>query len=123
MLPRLLFSLFITTMSMYFLVACMPDPCDPNPCENGGTCIANSTVAECTCLDGYTGANCELESAGCIDEDNDGYGDPASTDCIYQELDCDDSNPDIYPNATELCDGFDNQCPGDVGYSDVDEGC
>jgi formylglycine-generating enzyme required for sulfatase activity len=34
-------------------------------------------------------------SGDCIDNDHDGYGDPASTDCIYPELDCDDTDPDL----------------------------
>ena len=33
------------------------DPCDPNPCLNGGTC----SEGECTCIDGYYGAKCENE--------------------------------------------------------------
>ncbi len=59
----------------------------------------------------------------CNDLDGDGYGDPASPTCRYSELDCDDTNPDIFPGAPELCDGVDNQCPGDPGYGQVDEGC
>jgi len=42
--------------------------------------------------------------------------DPWSTDC-------DDANAEVYPGAPELCDGIDNQCPGDPGYGQVDEGC
>lgn len=39
-----------------------PDPCDPLPCKNGGTCTANDEVDvgyTCNCLPGYTGDNCE----------------------------------------------------------------
>ncbi|RLE21937.1 MAG: hypothetical protein DRJ50_08440, partial [Actinobacteria bacterium] len=36
--------------------------------------------------------------------------------------DCDDGNADIYPGAPEICDGVDNQCPGDAGYGEIDEG-
>jgi predicted CxxxxCH...CXXCH cytochrome family protein len=33
-------------------------------------------------------------------------------------LDCDDDNSSVYPGATEVCDGLDNDCDGEV-----DEGC
>jgi formylglycine-generating enzyme required for sulfatase activity len=57
----------------------------------------------------------------CIDLDSDGYGNPASTLCAYPEVDCDDTTGDVYPGAPEVCDGVDNQCPGEAGYGDVDE--
>ena len=31
------------------------DPCEPNPCENGGTC----TDGKCKCAAGFTGGKCE----------------------------------------------------------------
>ena len=36
-------------------------------------------------------------------------------------LDCNDNEAAIYPNAPEICDGVDNQCPGDAGYGEIDE--
>ena len=64
----------------------------------------------------------------CYDMDGDGYGtdlgDPiAWAGCAYPGGDCDDTNPEVHPNAPELCDYKDNQCPGDPGYGEVDEGC
>jgi hypothetical protein len=46
----------------------------------------------------------------------DGDFDGSGTAC-----DCDDGNPSVYPDAVEINDGLDNQCPGDSGYGLVDE--
>jgi len=38
----------------------VPDPCESNPCDNGGTCIVQDPyVFRCTCLAGFIGAYCE----------------------------------------------------------------
>jgi len=52
------------------------------------------------------------------DLDGDGYEGPVGTG-----EDCNDNDAAIYPGAPELCDSKDNQCPGDLGYGTVDEGC
>jgi sulfatase modifying factor 1 len=58
------------------------------------------------------------------DTDGDGYGDPGDLSCTHPEPDCNDANRYVYPNALEFCnDGIDNQCPGDVGYGNIDENC
>jgi len=52
----------------------------------------------------------------CTDSDGDGYS--VEGGCCGT-VDCDDSDPDIYPGATETCDdGKDNNCDGSVN-----EGC
>ncbi len=56
----------------------------------------------------------------CIDGDGDGYGNPASVDCPFPALDCNDASPSIFPGAVESCDGFDNDCDG---QSDDSPGC
>ncbi len=57
-----------------------------------------------------------------LDSDGDGYGGSAGTTVACYEpsgfsavdTDCDDSDADIHPRATELCDGVDNDCDGDL---------
>ncbi len=61
------------------------------------------------------------------DDDGDGFG--AGTllerSCAQpsgsasNDLDCDDGNPGAYPEATELCDGADNDCDGTVDEDDA----
>ncbi|MBT3220944.1 MAG: hypothetical protein HN348_17810, partial [Proteobacteria bacterium] len=61
-----------------------------------------------------------------LDDDGDGYGDKlgvAVTACteptgyVLDNTDCDDADADIYPGATEICDGLDNDCD-----TEIDEG-
>src|SRR5262245_30199681 len=66
----------------------------------------------------------------CRDADHDGYGDGAQLresisappGYVANDGDCDDADPTIYPRATELCDGKDNDCNGliDDGIGDAD---
>ena len=57
-----------------------------------------------------------------LDSDNDGYGDEnmSVNNCsqpegyVDNDLDCDDSNPEIHPLSDELCDFTDNNCDGNI---------
>merc|ERR1719178_83710 len=42
------------------------DPCTPDPCRNGGFCIAQGTAYSCACRTGYSGLHCETETNACV---------------------------------------------------------
>ena len=49
------------------------DPCLPNPCLNGGTCVVNNDIFTCTCHIDWAGKTCEI----CIE----GFGETDLGDC------------------------------------------
>ena len=85
---------------------------DVNPAEVeiAADGIDNDCDGTCLCFldaddDGFRpDGTATVESADC---DCDDFGEATATDPIG---DCDDSNPDINPDATEICDGIDNNC-------------
>jgi len=64
------------------------------------------------------------------DADGDGYGDPstlttacdAPTDGVTDNTDCDDSEVNIYPGASEYCDGLQNDCSASSWTSAAESG-
>ena len=94
----------------------------------GGVCRVNRATGVQTVLSdfsnpaqGPTGIPLAIAVVGTEDLDGDGYGSPASAACAHAQLDCNDTNANIYPGAPEINDGRDNQCPGDPGYGVIDE--
>ena len=67
-----------------------------------------------------------------FDSDGDGFGTnadviedfcpPDNYFWVNNNLDCDDDNPDINPNAEEIEDGIDNNCDGEVDESELNLG-
>ena len=38
------------------------DPCNPNPCKNGGKCTPNGDKFTCSCTAGWKGDTCETSN-------------------------------------------------------------
>ncbi|MBX3245640.1 MAG: lamin tail domain-containing protein [Myxococcales bacterium] len=55
------------------------------------------------------GSDAGRDAGGCVDEDGDGYGEGCALG-----PDCDDDDATVNPGATEVCDGRDNDCDGNV---------
>ncbi len=134
---------------LIFLFACsdsMKSTSDFNfPEENASSgevldCEGGSPESEEIC-DGIDN-NCDgqvdedLTTTFYADADSDGFGSPDDTvsACEVPEgytmdaTDCDDTDPEVYPDAPEFCDGVDNNCDGDpddgaeaTWYPDLDE--
>jgi len=131
---RKIFILLTILFAAYVFASCaqpectIPEDCnDHNICTNDacieGTCAFTNNTDSCDDLDACTeGDTCSdgVCSGSPVDADRDTY---VSDACGGD--DCDDSNADVYPGATEICfDGVDNQCQGDAGYGEEDEeGC
>ena len=89
---------------------------DTDPAVNPGASEVCDNGLDDDC-DGLT--DHEDDDCPCLDGDGDGYGNPVNANCTYPEPDCDDTDPDIHPGATEgplgdptCSDTLDNDCDG-----------
>ena len=111
-------------------------PCGAGVCTGGFTecapggagmlCSSETLAAEETCngedddCDGVVDEG--LTQKIWLDNDEDTFGDPdvakdvcaAEEGWVANELDCDDSDPNIHPGAEEICDAKDNDCNGET---------
>ncbi|MBN2494969.1 MAG: hypothetical protein JXR96_10295 [Deltaproteobacteria bacterium] len=80
---------------------------------DGSQCLGE----DCDDDDADNWASCET----CLDADEDGFFAGCDAYETREGPDCDDGDAASYPGATELCDGNDNACAGEVGAAEVDD--
>jgi hypothetical protein len=102
---------------------------DNTDCDDTNADVNPGAAEICDTADVDENCNGLSEEAGAIgerafygDADGDRYGDPDSsvTACsapagyLANSTDCDDSDADVNPGATEVCNGIDDDCDGDA---------
>jgi hypothetical protein len=116
--------------------AATPTSCGVGACAATGQLACQNGVIVDTCVAGTPGTEGPLGDATCsdsIDNDCDGLTDLSDGDCSnfnsdddgdgYTENqgDCDDTDPNVYPDAPEICDGKDSNCDGSQSFLDHDK--
>lgn len=107
-------------------VACEPmadQVADSTDCDDLNVAINPAAIEACDELDNDCDGEVDEDVTGFLawyDNDGDGYGDPNSGYCgaggaagvVDNDDDCVDTDPNIHPFGTEVCDGADNDCNG-----------
>jgi hypothetical protein len=102
------------------VATCGPDGIEGNADDDCDDAVATTYPAAPELCDGVDN-NCEGTIDEALDLDADGY-----TSCGADGLpdtpddDCDDTNPNTYPLAPEVCDGEDNDCNDEVPTNEAD---
>ena len=101
---------------------------DNNDCDDTNNAVYPGATEVCNGIDDNCDGNIDegVMPTWYADSDGDTYGDPNITQqsCtqpsgfVADNNDCDDTNNAVYPGATEVCNGIDDNCDGNI-----DEGC
>jgi len=115
-----------------FIEACgIPDGYveDTTDCDDAHSSVHPGATEICDSLDNDCDTLVDEDLTGTyyLDSDEDGYGDPgvslevclAPAGYVDNLDDCNDTNPEINPGATEICDSLDNDCDGTIDESDA----
>ncbi len=110
------------TLRSLAVASAAPDTtCDGTRCvpvDAGPSDAAEASIADAVDAPTDTSAAPDVTDAApaCVDRDSDGYG----AGCA-RGLDCDDTDAQRHPGATERCNGLDDDCDGtgDVARSDA----
>ncbi|MBN2360327.1 MAG: pre-peptidase C-terminal domain-containing protein [Deltaproteobacteria bacterium] len=105
-------------IALFLLAACPPpgsDPPQPEPITVGTQVDELSCTDDIDCPLGY-----RCDGAICIAIDND-----LDNDGFAASVDCDDTDRQVNPDASEVCNGVDDDCDGDVdeGVRNACGGC
>ena len=112
-----------TTPACTSCVDTPPAPSTVNCGMNGTGTLCNGSaynVPGTFCASGKSCVDDECVTTWWRDNDGDGYGDPAvsvqaatqPSGYVADSTDCDDSDAQVHPSATETCDGKDDDCDG-----------
>ncbi|XP_067827494.1 milk fat globule EGF and factor V/VIII domain containing b isoform X2 [Heptranchias perlo] len=112
--PKFCAALLITYS---FVLGSSGQPCHPDPCQNGGTCLAGFSSGPyfCICMDGFTGKDCTEREQGSGAEESTGY---TLEDIRYNDVTTySESSGPCHPNPCQnsgVCELISLQRRGDV---------
>jgi hypothetical protein len=77
-------------------------------CEDTNSSVFPGATEVCNAVD----EDCNPETIGDKDSDNDGFIDANCSNGALAGGDCDDGRPGVHPNVPEICNGLDDDCSG-----------